>query len=95
MKVFSLAVLILLLATLWTGSQGISFRSSYGKCCYKNMFVKKEIPAAFIKDYKKTPSHCPRRAMRVEVVERRNVCVDPEETWFQNFLQQESSGSTS
>ncbi|NXK10730.1 CCL4 protein, partial [Herpetotheres cachinnans] len=95
MKVFSLAVLTLLLVALWTGSQGISFRSPYSMCCYKEMFTQKEIPAFLIRSYQKTPSHCSRKAVRVELLKGKKLCVDPEKSWFQKFQQQQESNSTS
>ncbi|XP_074016955.1 C-C motif chemokine 13-like [Numenius arquata] len=95
MKVFSLALISLLLAALWTGSQGVSFRSSYGTCCYKEMFIKKKIPFFLIRSYEKTPSHCSRRAVRVELLKGKKFCVDPEEPWFQQYLQQKKSTSAS
>ncbi|XP_074889451.1 C-C motif chemokine 13-like [Buteo buteo] len=85
MKVFSLALLTLLLAAIWTGSQGVSFRSPYSMCCYQNMFVQKKIPAFIIRSYQMTPSHCSRKAVRVELRNGRNICVDPEESWLQQY----------
>ncbi|NXT91297.1 CCL3 protein, partial [Anhinga rufa] len=95
MKVFSLALLTLLLVALWTGSQGASLRSSYSMCCYKNMFIREKIPASRIRDYQKTPPHCSRKAMLVEVLNGRKFCVDPEEGWFQEYQRQKKSTSTS
>ncbi|KFR10619.1 regakine-1 [Opisthocomus hoazin] len=95
MKVFCLALLTLLLVALWTGSEGVSLRSPYGTCCYKEMFIQKKIPAFLIRGYQKTPSHCSRRAVRVELLKGKKFCVDPEEGWFQQYLQQEESRSTS
>ncbi|NXN32764.1 CCL4 protein, partial [Nycticryphes semicollaris] len=95
MKVFSLALIILLLAALWTGSQGVSFRSPYSTCCYKEMFIKQKIPASLIRSYQKTPSHCSHRAVRVELLKGKKFCVDPEESWFQQYLRQKESTSTS
>ncbi|KAM6296705.1 C-C motif chemokine 4 homolog [Aegotheles albertisi] len=95
MKIFSLALLTLLLAALWTGSQGISFRSPYSVCCYKEMFIRKKIPAAFIRSYQETPSHCSRKAVRVELQKGRKFCVDPAEDWFQQYLRQKKPTSTS
>ncbi|NXP51107.1 CCL4 protein, partial [Heliornis fulica] len=86
MKVSSLALLTLLLLALWTGSQGLSFRSHYGTCCYKEMFVWKKIPVYLIRSYEKTPSHCSHKAVRVELLKGRKYCVDPEEGWFQQYL---------
>ncbi|NXS46697.1 CCL26 protein, partial [Balaeniceps rex] len=94
MKVFSLALLTLLLVALWTGSQGISLRSRYSTCCYKEMFVRQKIPAFLIRSYQKTPSHCSRRAVRVELLKGKKFCVDPEERWFQQYRQQQESTST-
>ncbi|NXQ95532.1 CCL4 protein, partial [Sagittarius serpentarius] len=87
MKVFSLALLTLLLMALWTGSQGISFRSPYSACCYREMFIQKKIPAFLIRSYQKTPSHCSRKAVRVELRKGKKICVDPEEGWFQQYQQ--------
>ncbi|NXL93425.1 CCL4 protein, partial [Alectura lathami] len=87
MKVFSLAMVTLLLAAVWTESWGVSLRSSYNKCCYRNMFIKKEISASLIRSYKETPSHCSHRAMIVELRKGRTFCVDPAESWFQQYLQ--------
>ncbi|NXT21496.1 CCL1 protein, partial [Syrrhaptes paradoxus] len=95
MKVFSLAVLTLLLAGLWTGTQSISFRSPYGVCCYKEMFVQKKIPAFLIRSYQKTPSHCSREAVRVELLKGKTFCVDPQQDWFQQYRQQKESTRTS
>ncbi|KFP65115.1 C-C motif chemokine 3 [Cariama cristata] len=95
MKVFSLALLILLLAALWAESQGVSFRSHYSACCYKDMFVWKKIPAFLIKSYEKTPSHCSRNAVLVELLRGKKLCVDPEERWFQQYQQQQESRRTS
>ncbi|NXX60621.1 CCL4 protein, partial [Scopus umbretta] len=95
MKFFSLALLTLLLAALWTGSQGISFRSPYGTCCYKEMFIQKKIPDFLIRSYQKTPSHCSRKAVRVELLKGNKFCVDPEEGWFQQFQQKQESTQTS
>ncbi|NWY52350.1 CCL26 protein, partial [Chionis minor] len=85
MKVFSLALLILLLLDLWTGSQGVSFRSPYNTCCYKDMFRRQRIPDIYIRSYQKTPSHCSRRAVRVELKNGKKICVDPKESWFQQY----------
>ncbi|XP_051491418.1 C-C motif chemokine 1-like [Apus apus] len=95
MKIFSLALLTLLLGALWTGSQGISFRSSYSTCCYKDMFVWWKIPALHIKSYQETPSHCSHRAVRVELWKGKKVCVAPELGWFQQYRQQKDSAGTS
>ncbi|NXL60304.1 CCL4 protein, partial [Chordeiles acutipennis] len=96
MKVFSLILLtLLLLAALWTGSQGISFRSpGHSTCCYKEMFVRQKIPASLIRSYQMTPSHCSRKAVRVEL-RKTKVCVNPEEDWFQQYLRQKESTNTS
>ncbi|NWX69873.1 CCL13 protein, partial [Alca torda] len=95
MKVFSLVLLTLLLATLWTGSQGVSLRSSYSTCCYKDMFIRKKILASNIQSYQKTPSHCSHRAVRVELLNGKKFCVDPEERWFQRYQRQKKSTSAS
>ncbi|NWH51447.1 CCL4 protein, partial [Fregata magnificens] len=95
MKVFSLALLTLLLAALWTGSQGASIRSHHSACCYKDMFVHKKIPAFLIRNYQKTPSNCSRKAVRVELLKGKKFCVDPEESWFQEYQRQKRSASTS
>ncbi|KFP41301.1 C-C motif chemokine 4, partial [Chlamydotis macqueenii] len=89
MKVFYLALLTLLLEALWTGSQGVSFRSPYGACCYKEMIIRQKIPAFLIRSYQETPSHCSRRAVRVELLKGRKFCVDPETGWFQQYRQQQ------
>uniref|UniRef100_A0A8C3PH01 Chemokine interleukin-8-like domain-containing protein n=1 Tax=Calidris pygmaea TaxID=425635 RepID=A0A8C3PH01_9CHAR len=95
MKVFALALITLLLAAIWTESQGASFRSPYGKCCYKEMFYKKKIPSSLIRSYQNTPSHCSRRAVRVELLKGKKFCVDPEEPWFQKYLQEKNSTNAS
>ncbi|RLV90583.1 hypothetical protein DV515_00014389 [Chloebia gouldiae] len=59
----SLALLILLLAAAWTGSQGLSLRSSKTYCCSKEMFSRREIPAFKIQGYLETPSTCSHRAV--------------------------------
>ncbi|NXW92679.1 CCL4 protein, partial [Alopecoenas beccarii] len=95
MKVFSLALLTLLLVDLWIGSQAMSLRSSYDKCCYKDMFTQQKIPAFLIRSYKQTPSHCSRKAVRVELLKGKKFCVDPEESWFQQYQRRKESPSTS
>ncbi|XP_069730282.1 C-C motif chemokine 13 [Phaenicophaeus curvirostris] len=95
MKIFSLALLTLLLAALWIGSQGLSFRSPYSKCCYKKMFIRQKIPAFLIRSYQKTPSHCSRKAVLVELLKGKKFCVDPEESWFHQYQQQQESTSIS
>ncbi|NXK54197.1 CCL3 protein, partial [Chauna torquata] len=87
MKVFSLGMVILLLAAVWTESWGLSFRSSYSKCCYKNMFIQKEIPTSLIRSYQETSPRCSRRAVILELLKGRKFCVDPTEPWFQQYLQ--------
>ncbi|EOB07845.1 hypothetical protein Anapl_01684 [Anas platyrhynchos] len=59
MKLFSLTLVALLLAAVWTESWGLSFRSTYSKCCYK--FVK-NISASSIRSFKYTLPNCSRRA---------------------------------
>ncbi|KAM8991688.1 uncharacterized protein PRD47_015782 isoform 3-T3 [Ara ararauna] len=82
MKVSSLALLSMLLAALWAGSQGVSFRSTYSACCYKDMFIWQKIPANLIKSYQETPSHCSHTAVRVEMRNGKKFCMD------QDFFQQ-------
>ncbi|KFW03317.1 C-C motif chemokine 3-like 1, partial [Eurypyga helias] len=91
----SVALLTLLLAALWAGSQAISFRSHYGACCYKEMFTHQKIPAFLIRRFQKTPSHCSRKAVRLELRKGRKVCVDPEQDWFQQYQAQQQSASAS
>ncbi|NXP03596.1 CCL4 protein, partial [Thinocorus orbignyianus] len=95
MKVFSLAMITLLLAALWTGSQGASFRSPRITCCYTNMFIKQKIHTSLIRSYQKTPSHCSHRAVRVELLNGRKFCVDLQERWFQQYLRQNESTNAS
>ncbi|NXV00395.1 CCL5 protein, partial [Cettia cetti] len=94
MKV-SVALLMLLLAAACTGSQGMSFRSSRGKCCSKEQFYPRKIPELRIQGYQYTPPSCTHRAVLVKLL-RGWVCVDPEETWFQEHLRkQKKPDSTS
>ncbi|XP_068512085.1 C-C motif chemokine 4 homolog [Anas acuta] len=86
MKLFSLTLVALLLAAVWTESWGLSFRSPRSKCCYKDMFFQKKIPASLIRSYEETLPNCSRRGVRVELLKGRKVCVDPEEPWFQEYL---------
>ncbi|NXD63449.1 CCL4 protein, partial [Eolophus roseicapillus] len=93
MKISSLALLSLLLAALWTGSQGVSFRSSYSACCYKDMFIRRKIPALLIKSYQQTPSHCSHKAVRMELRNGKKFCMDQD--WFQQYQRQKESTLTS
>ncbi|NWS41780.1 CCL4 protein, partial [Probosciger aterrimus] len=93
MKISSLALLSLLLAALWTGSQGVSFRSSYSACCYKDMFIRQKIPALLIKSYQETPSHCSHKAVRMELRNGKKFCMDQD--WFQKYQRQKESTRTS
>ncbi|NXK65794.1 CCL13 protein, partial [Sylvietta virens] len=93
----SLALLILLLAAAWTGSQGMSFRSSRGNvpCCSKEKFSRQKIPGFRIRGYLYTPPSCAHRAVLVKLL-KGMVCVDPEERWFQQYLRkQKKPNSTS
>ncbi|NXE66805.1 CCL13 protein, partial [Calcarius ornatus] len=91
----SLALLVLLLAAAWTGSQGLSFRSSRAKCCSKKMFHHGKIPEFRIRGYLETASTCTHRAVLVKLL-RGMVCVDPEKKWFQEYLRrQKNPNSTS
>ncbi|XP_038013966.1 C-C motif chemokine 13-like [Motacilla alba alba] len=91
----SLALLFLLLAAAWTGSQGMSFRSSRAKCCSKEMFSRRKIPGFKIQGYLETASTCTHRAVLVKLP-KGMVCVDPEQKWFQEYLRkQKRPNSTS
>ncbi|KGL93381.1 C-C motif chemokine 3, partial [Charadrius vociferus] len=68
-----------------------SVRSPYGACCYKEMFIRQKIPDFLIRSYQNTPSHCSRRAVRVELRKGKKFCVDPEEGWFQKYRKQKES----
>ncbi|XP_010195736.1 C-C motif chemokine 13-like [Colius striatus] len=93
MKVLSLALLTLLLAAPWTGSQGISLRSSYAVCCHS--FIRRPISAARIRSYQETPSRCSHKAMHLELTNGKKVCVKPEASWFQQYQQQQAPTSSS
>ncbi|NXI73997.1 CCL3 protein, partial [Anseranas semipalmata] len=95
MKVFSLAMVTLLLAAVWSESWGLSFRKPSGTCCYKNMFIQKEIPASFIRSYQETSPHCSRRAVIVELRKGKKYCVDPTERWFQQYLRGQKPSNSS
>ncbi|XP_050178025.1 C-C motif chemokine 4-like [Myiozetetes cayanensis] len=94
MKICSLALLTLLLAAPWTGSQGMSLRRSHSVCCHKDMFIWRKIPAHKIKSYRDTASLCSRKAVIVEL-QKGTVCVDPKASWFQKYLKEKKSISTS
>ncbi|NXT16005.1 CCL13 protein, partial [Prunella fulvescens] len=81
----SVFLLILLLAAAWTGSQGMSFRSSRVKCCPKEKFSHRKIPEFRIQSYQYTPPSCTHRAVLVKLL-KGVVCVDPEVEWFQEYL---------
>ncbi|NWV12015.1 CCL13 protein, partial [Ptilonorhynchus violaceus] len=92
----SLALLVLLLAAAWTGSQGMSFRSSRVTCCSKEDISRRKIPEFKIKDYQYTASPCPHKAVLVKLP-KATVCVDPEVKWFRNYQRkkkQQNSTST-
>ncbi|NWH39480.1 CCL13 protein, partial [Chloropsis hardwickii] len=91
----AVALLVLLLAAAWTGSQGLSFRRSSPPCCSKEQFSSKRIPHFKIQSYQKTPSNCPLKAVIVKLP-KWSVCVDPEAKWFKDYLRkQEKPKSTS
>ncbi|XP_017932082.1 C-C motif chemokine 4-like [Chiroxiphia lanceolata] len=94
MKICSLALLTLLLAAPWTGSQGMSLRTSHAMCCHKGMFIRREIPASKIKSYQNTPSLCSRKAVILKL-QKGTVCVDPEVSWFQKYLKEKKLINTS
>ncbi|XP_041278932.1 C-C motif chemokine 13-like [Onychostruthus taczanowskii] len=84
----SLALLILLLAAAWTGSQGMSFRRSRANCCSKGMFSHRKIPEFRIRGYLQTAPTCTHRAVLVKLP-KGMVCVDPEEKWLQEYLRKQ------
>ncbi|NXQ57291.1 CCL13 protein, partial [Anthoscopus minutus] len=90
----SLALLILLLAAAWTGSQGISFRSSRATCCSKEKFSRRKIPEVKIQSHLYTAPSCTHRAVLVKL-QKGTVCVDPQERWFQEYLRKKKLNSTS
>ncbi|NXB99773.1 CCL4 protein, partial [Orthonyx spaldingii] len=91
----SLALLLLLLAAVWTESQGMSLRSSRATCCDKEKFWRQKIPEFRILGYQNTPESCTHRAVLVQL-KKGLVCVDPEQEWFQEYLRkQKKSNSTS
>ncbi|NWT73371.1 CCL13 protein, partial [Prunella himalayana] len=81
----SVALLMLLLAAAWTGSQGMSFRSSRANCCSKEKFSHRKIPEFRIQSYQYTSPSCTHRAVLVKLL-KGVVCVDPENKWFQEYL---------
>ncbi|NXY16293.1 CCL13 protein, partial [Atrichornis clamosus] len=83
----SLVLLTLLLAAPWTGSQGLSFRRPGITCCSKEKFFRRKIPEFRIKGYQYTASLCPHRAALVKL-SKGTLCVDPDVGWFQKYLQQ-------
>uniref|UniRef100_A0A8B9S4P6 Chemokine interleukin-8-like domain-containing protein n=1 Tax=Apteryx owenii TaxID=8824 RepID=A0A8B9S4P6_APTOW len=93
MKVFSLALVSLLLAALWTETQGKSFHSHYTTCCYPEMFIRSPIPAFFIKSYRQTSPACTRKAV-IELPRGKKFCVDPKAAWFQKYLQRKNQTSS-
>ncbi|NXB10167.1 CCL13 protein, partial [Cnemophilus loriae] len=91
----SLALLILLLAAAWTGSQGRSFRSSRVICCSKEMFSRQKIAEFRIQGYKDTAPNCTHKAVLVKL-QKGMVCVNPKEKWLQEYLRkQKKPNSTS
>ncbi|NXI09567.1 CCL5 protein, partial [Irena cyanogastra] len=89
----SVALLVLLLAAAWTGSQGLSFRSSRANCC--SQLSHRRIPEFRIQSYQHTSPGCSRRAVFVKLL-KGTVCVDPEAKWFQEYLsKQQKPNSTS
>ncbi|NXO92386.1 CCL13 protein, partial [Certhia brachydactyla] len=88
----SFALLILLLAAAWTGSQGRSFRSSRVKCCSEEMFSRRKISEFRIQGYQYTAPTCTHRAVLVKLL-KGLVCVDPEERWFQEYLRKQKKSN--
>ncbi|NXH51409.1 CCL13 protein, partial [Rhabdornis inornatus] len=82
-----LALLLLLLAAAWTGSQGKSFRSSTSTCCSDKMFTRRKIQESKIQGYWYT-SNCTHKAVLVKLLEG-SVCVDPKEKWFRDYLRKQ------
>ncbi|NWS82210.1 CCL18 protein, partial [Toxostoma redivivum] len=82
------ALLLVLLAAAWTGSQGMSLRSSKSQCCSEKMLTRKKIPEFMIQGYQETDPTCTLRAFLVELPQVR-VCVDPKQKWFQKYLRKQ------
>ncbi|NXQ15047.1 CCL8 protein, partial [Peucedramus taeniatus] len=82
----SVALLILLLAVAWTGSQGLSFLSSKANCCSK--LSRGKIPDSMIQSYQYTSPTCTHKAVFVKL-QKVTVCVDPKQKWFQEYLRKQ------
>ncbi|NXS35290.1 CCL26 protein, partial [Pomatostomus ruficeps] len=91
----SVALLIVLLAAAWTGSQGMSFRSSRVTCCSRERLFRRKILEFWIRGYQYTAPSCAHQAVVVKLL-KGTVCVDPEQGWFQEYLRkQKQPNSTS
>ncbi|NXB28305.1 CCL13 protein, partial [Eulacestoma nigropectus] len=88
----SVALLVLLLAAAWAGSQGMSLRSPKVTCCSKEMFVHHKISPCKIQGYQHTPSNCTHKAVLVKLL-KGMVCVDPEKAWFKDYLKKNSDST--
>ncbi|NXQ29582.1 CCL13 protein, partial [Alaudala cheleensis] len=99
MKV-SWALLILLLAAAWNGSQGMSCEYQQGRSpplsCPSSSsggFHSRRIPEFRIQGYQHTAPSCTHRAVLVELL-KGMVCVDPKQRWFQEYLRKQKKMST-
>ncbi|XP_020010291.1 C-C motif chemokine 1 [Castor canadensis] len=85
MKLVTMALVCLLLATVWLQDvDSMSMHVSASRCCFS--FVAKKIPWNKIQCYRNTSSNCSYKATIFKLKGRRESCVLTEDTWVQAYL---------
>ncbi|XP_010221447.1 PREDICTED: C-C motif chemokine 3-like [Tinamus guttatus] len=83
MKVFSLALVSLLLGALWTEAQG----KTYGvptSCCFS--YQSKPVPRGIIASAYVTSSSCTQPGVIFVTKKKQEICADPQVPWVRAHL---------
>ncbi|XP_063105780.1 C-C motif chemokine 1 [Cavia porcellus] len=85
MKVAAVALVCLLLATVWAKDvDSMSLHVASSRCCYS--FVERKISHHRIQSYKGTSSSCPYEAVIFKLKGGREICALKTIEWVQDYL---------
>nr|XP_014342821.1 PREDICTED: C-C motif chemokine 5-like [Latimeria chalumnae] len=84
MKVVLVAAVVLVLAAFCSETQATEAMTAPSACCFS--YQTQRIPMRAIKQYSYTSSKCSMPALVIVTKKGREVCVNPEDDWVQNYL---------
>ncbi|NXM46466.1 CCL18 protein, partial [Gymnorhina tibicen] len=67
----------------------LAVRTSTVMCCSKEEISSQKIPERRIQEYSYTSPSCTHKAALVKLRTGRTTCVDPEQSWFQQYLKKQ------